>query len=166
MVDLYIASVPTNTEPGSVVQVPVTQTKTQPDFMSDQGIEWLKKLEGTIKNGDKHVIYNDSLGYATIGYGHLVAKRKVKDLTADEIAPYKDGLTEDAATTLFKNDLKWVEDGIHKNVSSNLTQPQFDALVSIGFNAGRSALVRSSIVKSIDAGDVDKAAENIKSFNT
>lgn len=166
MVDHYIASVPTNTTPNSLARVAVDQAITQPISMSDQGIEWLKKMEGTIKEGDKHILYNDSQGYATIGYGHLVAKKKVKDLNESVKLPFKDGLTEDIATEQFKKDLNWVEDGIHKNVSASLSQTQFDSLVSIGFNAGRSALVKSTIVQSIEIGDAKKAVEDIKTFNT
>lgn len=139
---------------------------THPGAMSGDGVEWLKRLEGSVKEGDRHVLYDDSRGFATIGYGHLVARKGVAALTEAERAPFRDGWTEPGATAQFRQDLKWVEDGIHGNVPATLTKTQFDALVSLGFNAGRSALVRSAVVQAILAGDYGGAARAIRTFRT
>ncbi len=41
-------------------------------------------------------------------------------------------------------DINWIEVGINKNFEGTfLTQNQFDALVSLGINIGRSSLVNS-----------------------
>lgn len=51
--------------------------------ISDNGIKLLKQLEGCVKIGDKHIIYDDKTGNpvnpnrplphgATIGYSHLI----------------------------------------------------------------------------------------------
>ena len=109
--------------------------------MSDKGIEWLKGLEGSVKVNEKHVIYDDATGKpvpagtqlpvgATIGYGHLV--QPGEDFSA--------GLTEQQATELLQQDLQATYNTINEQVSadaiSNMTQSQYDALVSLVFNIG------------------------------
>ena len=109
--------------------------------MSDKGIEWLKKLEGSVKVNGKHVIYDDATGKpvpagvplpvgATIGYGHLI--KSGEDFSA--------GLTEQQATELLQQDLQATYNTINEQISadaiSNMTQSQYDALVSLVFNIG------------------------------
>jgi GH24 family phage-related lysozyme (muramidase) len=109
--------------------------------MSDKGIEWLKGLEGSVKVNGKHVIYDDATGKpvpagaplpvgATIGYGHLV--KPGEDFSA--------GLTEQQATKLLQQDLQATYNIINEQISadaiSNMTQSQYDALVSLVFNIG------------------------------
>jgi GH24 family phage-related lysozyme (muramidase) len=109
--------------------------------MSDKGIEWLKGLEGSVKLNGKHVIYDDATGKpvpagvplpvgATIGYGHLV--KPGEDFSA--------GLTEQQATKMLQQDLQATYNTINEQISadaiSNMTQSQYDALVSLVFNIG------------------------------
>ena len=109
--------------------------------MSDKGIEWLKGLEGSVKVNGKHVIYDDATGKpvpagaplpvgATIGYGHLI--KPGEDFSA--------GLTEQQATELLEQDLQATYNTINEQISadaiSNMTQSQYDALVSLVFNIG------------------------------
>ena len=109
--------------------------------MSDKGIEWLKGLEGSVKVNGKHVIYDDATGKpvpagvplpvgATIGYGHLV--KPGEDFSA--------GLTEQQATELLEQDLQATYNTINEQISAdailNMTQSQYDALVSLVFNIG------------------------------
>lgn len=68
-------------------------------------IEQLKKFEGTKQyqdfrgyfHDDKFWVYKDSLGYTTIGYGHLV-------LTSEK-DKFKNGITEEEADKLLRSDL-------------------------------------------------------------
>ena len=121
-------------------QKPETQKVTDMK-MSDKGIEWLKGLEGSVKVNGKHVIYDDATGKpvpagtplpvgATIGYGHLV--KPGEDFSA--------GLTEQQATELLEQDLQATCNTINEQISadaiSNMTQSQYDALVSLVFNIG------------------------------
>ncbi|MDD5930388.1 MAG: glycoside hydrolase family protein [Spirochaetales bacterium] len=53
-------------------------------------------------------------------------------------------MEEEDAKVLRAKDLYNIEEGINKNFKgSSLTQNQFDALVSLGINIGRSSLVNS-----------------------
>jgi lysozyme len=47
---------------------------------------------------------------------------------------------------------------VRRNVGPKLTQGQFDALVSIVFNAGGSAVYQSDLFKAVDSGNFAQAA--------
>ncbi len=138
---------------------------------SDKGKNWLIRNEGsrkkTIKGKLVHTLYDDSQGYATIGYGHLVSKRSVKHQAEDAAQkPCNNGLSEDDASKLFSQDLAFHIEGIRKNINEKITQAQFDTLVDISFNTGRSALMQSQLVKLINKGKLTEAAEAIETFRT
>lgn len=118
------------------------KTKDKKDMkISEQGIEWLKNLEGFVKADGKHVIYDDATGQpvppgmplpsgATIGYGHLIQPGE----------DFSKGLTEKEATELFQQDLQSTYDAIARQIDhtilSKMPQHQYDALVSLVFNIG------------------------------
>lgn len=76
----------------------------------------------------KATISNWTVG-ATIGYGHWISRES-------EFAQYKDGISEQAAETLFSQDLKTFVDAVRNFVKVALTQNEFDALVMLAFNIG------------------------------
>ena len=109
--------------------------------ISERGICRLKQFEGCVKINNRHVIYDDATGKpvpvgvplpvgATIGYGHLI--KPGEDFSA--------GLTEQQATELLEQDLQATYNTINEQISadaiSNMTQSQYDALVSLVFNIG------------------------------
>lgn len=136
---------------------------------SEKGRKWLISNEGSVteilSGVINHVLYDDSLKLATIGYGHLVSRKSIKHM-ADDAAqnPYINGITEDEAQRLLTSDLKFHVNGIRKNTKKPLTQEQFDTLVSLSFNAGRSALMKSRIITHINKAEYVQAAESIKVF--
>lgn len=98
--------------------------------------------------------YKDGGGVWTIGYGHTgkeVKKGLQIDLTAAE-----------AYLTL---DLQTAEDAVNKSVKVNLTQNQFDALVSLAYNIGATAFKSSTLVKLLNKGKYDEAAEEFPRWN-
>ena len=119
--------------------------------ISDNGIAVLKKLEGAVKIGNKHVIYDDQTGRpvdtnailprgATIGYGHLIKKGE----------DFKDGISEDKATQLLRTDIAITENVVRNNVSAPIAQNQFDALVIFAFNIGTKNFINSTVLKYIN----------------
>ncbi|MCG8894404.1 peptidoglycan DD-metalloendopeptidase family protein [Tenacibaculum finnmarkense] len=96
---------------------------------SEKGIQFIKDWEDF-----KSQYYNDSEGYCTIGYGHLIEKNKCENITIPK--EFKNGITERKATELFKSRLVDFEKIIHNQVKVNLYQYEFDALVSLIFNIG------------------------------
>lgn len=119
--------------------------------ISDRGISKLKELEGAIKIGNKHVIYDDKTGKpidinkplprgATIGYGHLI--RPGEDFT--------NGITENVATELLRTDICVAECAVRNNIAVSISQNQYDALVMLAYNIGAKNFAKSTVVKYIN----------------
>ena len=123
--------------------------------MSDKGIEWLKDKEDRVldKRGN-HVIYDDATKKpvnpneplpkgATIGYGHLV--KPGEDFT--------NGITERQAIALLRSDIATAERAVQDNITAQMSQAQYDALVSLAYNIGASGFKNSTVVKYINNPD-------------
>jgi lysozyme len=114
--------------------------------ISSRGLERLKAAEGW-----RAKPYRDFAGYLTIGYGHKI--------TAGESF---DELTPEEGAQLLADDVASAEDAVNSLVSVMLTQDQFDALVMFAFNVGNGALRSSTLLKRLNAGDVEGAAAEFK----
>lgn len=139
--------------------------------LSEQGLQFIIKNEGMVKNqsGDKHVMYDDSENFATIGYGHLIAKKSVAALTDAEKKEWKNGLTEAEALSLLSKDAKKYEKALGASVTVELQQHEFDALVSWSFNVGKGwfgigSHEQASAVKNINAGKFDEVGNALGMF--
>lgn len=78
----------------------------------------------------------------TIGYGHVIT-----------LGESFESLTETEAKALLKKDLQNFVSSVNTMISGlNLTQYQFDALVSFAYNCGSNALKYSTLLKDIKAG--------------
>ncbi|EPD3289601.1 glycoside hydrolase family protein [Cronobacter sakazakii] len=80
--------------------------------------------------------YNDANGFCTIGYGHLIEKKRCEDIIIS--AQFQNGITEENAETLFNEDLIKYEEAVKESVAVKLYQNEFDALVSLLFNCGEN----------------------------
>ena len=89
--------------------------------------------------------YYCSSGVLTIGYGH----------TGTDVYEGM-RITEAEAERLLKGDLKRFEDAVVRLINRDLTQHEFDAIVSFAFNVGTGALQDSTFRKRMNRGD-DKA---------
>ncbi|WP_338887261.1 glycoside hydrolase family protein [Aeromonas rivipollensis] len=135
----------------STVRRPAAEWKT-----SAQGIAFIKAWESVkIKNG-KHVPYNDSEGYCTIGYGHLIEKGRCEDISIP--SRFVHGLDEATALEIFSEDLSEFERAVARDVNIDLSQNEFDAFVSLLFNTGANFLL--PII-----GKAPKLRQNIASRN-
>jgi len=100
---------------------------------SAKGIAFIKEWEGFEKNA-----YNDALGYCTIGYGHLIDKKKCENIN---LAPeFKNGISLKKAHELFLKRLPAFEKAVQRDITVPLYQYEFDALVSLLFNTGSNFL--------------------------
>lgn len=77
--------------------------------------------------------YDDGVGYWTIGYGHR--------MTASELTRFKQignayVITESEAMQLYNQDAKEKVDDVNKVLKIEITQAQFDSLLSLSYNAG------------------------------
>ena len=123
--------------------------------MSDDGINMLKKLEGSVTKDDKHVIYDDKTGKpvdtnktlpsgATIGYGHLIKNGE----------DFRNGISEAKATELLRADIAIAERAVRDNITVPLSQNQFDALTSLAYNIGTKNFADSTVVKYVNNPDL------------
>lgn len=92
--------------------------------------------------------YQDSAGVWTIGYGH----------TGPGVHSGQ-RITEPEAEVLLRMDLAAAIDCVRRAVKVPLTQGQFDALVDFCFNTGSGSFLASSLLRLLDAGDVESAAQ-------
>ena len=119
--------------------------------ISDRGIAKLKELEGMVKIGNKHVIYDDKTGKpidinkplprgATIGYGHLIGPGE----------DFTNGITDSIATELLHADIAGAECAVRDNITVSISQNQYDALVMFVYNIGTKNFAKSTVVKYIN----------------
>ena len=86
-------------------------------------------------------VYLDRAGLPTIGVGHLIKR--------GELFP-TEGITQERADELLADDLKFTVDGVNACLEVEVTQAQFDALVSFAFNVGIGALRSSSLLRAVN----------------
>lgn len=97
--------------------------------------------------------YLDAAGIWTIGYGHVIRPHEKKTLYA---------ITEPQAAELAGRDLEPAElyiRAISPKFKTQLSQHQFDGLLSLAFNIGLRAFEESTLLKLVRAGDFEGAAE-------
>jgi len=99
-----------------------------PRHVTDRGRQFVAAAEGL-----RLAAYQDPAGVWTIGYGH----------TAGAHAGQR--ITQDQADALLQRDLAQFEAGIERLITADLTDDQFDALVSWAFNVGLGAVEGSTL---------------------
>jgi lysozyme len=114
--------------------------------LSEAGLNLLKRSEGF-----KSHMYLDVNGFPTIGYGHR--------LLAAEAFP--EGIAEPQAAAILASDVRVAEQDVARLVKVPLTQGQFDALVDFCFNLGGERLASSTLLKVLNGGRYQDAAEQL-----
>jgi len=109
---------------------------------SEKGIEFIKGWEDfeskPYNDGDKDAATCEKRGFCTIGYGHLIARTCCEDITIPD--EFKNGIDKAKALAILKKDLKRFEKAVRRDITVNLYQHEFDALVSLLFNNGANFL--------------------------
>ncbi len=110
---------------------------------SQNGQVLIEKFEGL-----RLTAYQDMVGVWTIGYGH----------TGPDVKP---GLviSQQQAAQLLINDLARFNNGVNALVTVKLNQNQFDALVSFSYNLGLGSLQNSTLLRLLNAGNFQAAAD-------
>ena len=109
---------------------------------SEAGLELIRKYEGC-----KFAAYLYSVGIPTIGYGHT-AGVKMGDIC-----------TQEQADSWLEADVQVAVRCVAQSVTGMLAQGQIDALTSFVFNLGCGALRGSTLLRKLNAGDDDAAAQ-------
>jgi GH24 family phage-related lysozyme (muramidase) len=113
--------------------------------LSKKGAAFIARFEGF-----RDKLYNDPVGHATIGCGHLVHHGPIN---GSEPAEFRNGITRDRALELLQQDASTAADEISRSVKVDLSQPQVDALISFTFNVGTGAFRDSTLLKLLNGGD-------------
>lgn len=100
----------------------------------------------------------------TIGVGHVIDPNHAKVKLADrKQLPIPAGwdrvLSPDEIDDILRKDLARFEAGVSRLIKVELTQGQFDALVSFSFNVGLGNLQNSTLRMKVNRSDFEGAAE-------
>lgn len=110
--------------------------------ISEAGLSLIKKEEKFMPR-----LYHCEAGRPTIGYGHVVQANEPRLLDAGR------ALTEAEASALLRADVdKQYGAHVASRVHRNVTQQQFDAMVSLCYNIGTAGFDKSSVLALANAG--------------
>ena len=114
--------------------------------LSAEGLDLIKRFEGF-----RNQQYTDVAGFLTIGYGHRIVPPE----------SFPSGVSEPQAAAILASDVSQAEQAVCRLVKVALTQGQFDALVDFTFNLGAGRLAKSTLLRALNAGRYDAAAEQL-----
>lgn len=123
--------------------------------LGTDGLDLIKESEGYHREqtDGSCVAYLCPAGVPTIGWGCTRGVRLGMRWTREE------------AEEALKRELRATEDAVTRAVTVSLSQQQFDALVSFTYNVGEGNLRRSTLLKKLNRGDYDGAAEQFAVWN-
>ena len=121
---------------------------------SKAGLDLIKQFESF-----RAAPYLCSAGVPTIGYGTTVYPNGIKVKLSDQ------KITQQLAESFLQFHVNAIEKDVSKLVKVTLTQNQFDALVSFAYNVGLGAFGDSTLLKLLNAGDIDGASKQFERWN-
>ena len=116
--------------------------------ISLEGLALIKRFEGCRLES-----YKCSANVLTIGYGHTSGVKET------------DTITQDEADKLLQEDVEQFEKYVDDNVTVELGQSQFDALVAWTFNLGVGNLRESTMLKKLNSEDYASVPSEMKRWN-
>ena len=125
--------------------------------LSANGLAMIESFEGLSLKA-----YRDEAGVWTIGYGHTGLTHRDGTVYEGRV------ITEKKADELLAYDMHQFEQRVRTLITPDLTQDQFDALVSFDFNTGGLTLAGgkpSTLARMINAGDLFGAASQFDLWN-
>jgi GH24 family phage-related lysozyme (muramidase) len=148
---------------------------------SDNLVNFLKWEEGDaeIKGAPKRTAYAIGDGMVTIGYGHAEPiiktvrvggdKKSKSENYIEDVTKISSGKAEELLRSDIEENAKYIMYYIvnkfkEKKINIEITQPMFDAMVSLSFNHGIGNLINGPFMDALERGDVNAAAETIKSL--
>lgn len=116
--------------------------------LSDEGLKFIKEREDV-----KHQVYNDGTGIVTGGIGHVLKPvERLKMHVGSHISELQ-------VDEWLRNDVAEAEKCINNWVIPEIGQAAFDALVSLVFNIGCGNFKRSTLLKKLNKGLFNEAAD-------
>jgi len=120
---------------------------------SDDGVKLIQLFEGL-----RLTSYVCPAGILTIGYGHTSA-------AGNPIVKPKMTITKDEAADILRSDLSRFERGVEGMVKVDISQNQFDVLVSFAYNCGLGALKKSTLLKRVNAKRFDEVPAELMKWS-
>jgi lysozyme len=117
--------------------------------LSQKGLELIKQFEGLSLTP-----YVCAGGINTIGYGNTYYTNGKKVTLKDP------KITQQQAEELLKHSLSTYEKAVDSFCRDDISQSQFDALVSFAYNLGTGALQKSTLIKKVNANPKDVTIAN------
>lgn len=122
--------------------------------INQAGIDLIKSFEGLYLSA-----YRCEAKVVTIGYGHT-------GMTHDDGSVYiGQNITRERAEELLAHDMQYFEKVVLRLVNAELNDNMFAALVSFAFNCGEGNLESSTLLRKLNEGDYDGAAEQFTRWN-
>ena len=146
----------TNTAASKIPNISNSQNLVNELQFSHNGMRLVAKFEGYVSKP-----YKDAVGIWTIGYGNTYYPDGRKVGPKDRPLSKKEA--EDLKIEIVNRDFAPAIREMTKGL--NITQNQFDALISLGYNIGVNALAKSSVIKYLKAGDIQRAADSFLLWN-
>ena len=112
--------------------------------LSQKGLELIKQFEGLSLTP-----YVCAGGINTIGYGSTYYPNGQKIKLTDP------AITQIVAESFLKHSLSTYEKAVDSFCRDDISQNQFDALVSFAYNLGTGALQKSTLIKKVNANPKD-----------
>ena len=122
--------------------------------ISSRGLELIKDFEGFSSSA-----YLDVVNIPTIGWGNTFYEDGTKVKLGDQISK------TDALKLLEVVANRDFADKIFPSIKVKVTQSQFDAMVSLAYNIGAGAFLKSTLLKKVNAGDFAGAGEQFLRWN-
>ena len=121
---------------------------------SKAGLDLIKQFESF-----RAAPYLCSAGVPTIGYGTTVYPNGIKVKLSDQ------KITQQLAENFLQHHVNAIEKDILSLIKVPLKQNQFDALVSFSYNVGFGAFRDSTLLKLLNAGDIDGTSKQFERWN-
>ena len=140
--------------------------------INQAGIDLIKSFEG-IMDGDPATVkldaYLDPIGIWTIGWGHAIRDGsgflRGKENTQRARDLYPGGITLAQAETLLRGDVLDTCRDVELLVKTEISANQFAALVCFAYNVGTGNLGKSTLLRKLNANDVQAAAGEFANWN-
>ena len=122
--------------------------------ISNRGLELIKDFEGFSSTS-----YLDVVNIPTIGWGNTFYEDGTKVKLGDQISK------TDALKLLEVIANRDFADKIFPAIKVKVTQSQFDAMVSLAYNIGAGAFLKSTLLKKVNSNDFTGAGEEFLRWN-
>lgn len=119
------------------------QRPTHGQSVSDVGLRLIEMFEGLSLDP-----YNDPVGHCTVGYGHLLHHGNCNGSERT--------ISHDEARDLLRGDAGLAGSAVTNGITVDLSQAQFDALVSFVFNVGAGNFADSTLRRLLNQGSYDE----------